>query len=310
MDIQISKLILTHLLENDSYCKKVFPHLKEEYFTEKNEKIVFGKISSYINKYNNIPSKQALAIDIDNDKTLIDVDFKSAMKLLDELGLLKDDKLDEQWLLDETEKHCKERAINIALVESISIYEDKDKKHEIGAIPSLLSDALAVGFDEYIGHNFLEDYNNRFDFYHRIEEKIPFDLEYMNKITKGGLSRKTLAIILGGTGKGKSLAMCHFASNNMMDGKNVLYITLEMSEEKIAERIDANLLDVPLHEIKQMSHTQYEDSINVLRNKANGKLIIKEYPTASASVDHFRHLLNELRMKKKLQTRYYIRGLS
>ena len=297
--MRIEQLVLKHLINNEDYARKTIPFLQKEYFTDSNEQIVFEKIKTFIASYNSIPSREALAIEIDNDKTINDDQFKSCGKVIDELTV--EEAPDLQWLLDRTEKFCQEKAVYNAIMESIQIIDGKDKKSNSGSIPTILSDALSVSFDNHIGHDFLDDADKRYDFYHKVEDKVPFDIDLMNIITKGGLSKKSLNIILAGTGVGKSLAMCHWAANNLTEGKNVLYITLEMAEERIAERIDANLLNVPLDDLGNLSEDLYKKKINRVRKETAGKLIIKEYPTASAGTGHFRHLLNELSMKRNFK---------
>jgi len=297
--MRIEQLVLKHLINNEDYARKTIPFLQKEYFTDSNEQIVFEKIKTFIASYNSIPSREALAIEIDNDKTINDEQFKSCGKVIDELTV--EEAPDLQWLLDRTEKFCQEKAVYNAIMESIQIIDGKDKKSNSGTIPTILSDALSVSFDNHIGHDFLDDADKRYDFYHKVEDKIPFDIDLMNIITKGGLSKKSLNIILAGTGVGKSLAMCHWTANNLTEGKNVLYITLEMAEERIAERIDANLLNVPLDDLGNLSEDLYKKKINRVRKETAGKLIIKEYPTASAGTGHFRHLLNELSMKRNFK---------
>ena len=297
--MRVEQLVLKHLINNEDYARKTIPFLQKEYFTDSNEQIVFEKIKTFIASYNSIPSKEALVIEIDYDKTLNDEQFKSCGKVINELVV--DEAPDLQWLLDRTEKFCQEKAVYNAIMESIQIIDGKDKKSNSGSIPTILSDALSVSFDNHIGHDFLDDADKRYDFYHKVEDKIPFDIDLMNIITKGGLSKKSLNIILAGTGVGKSLAMCHWAANNLTEGKNVLYITLEMAEERIAERIDANLLNVPLDDLGSLSEDLYKKKINRVRKETAGKLIIKEYPTASAGTGHFRHLLNELSMKRNFK---------
>ncbi len=290
-------LILRHLLNDEAFARRTLPYLKPEYFADRVEKTVYQQIDYFIEKYNSLPTKEALTIELDAVSNLTDKEFEECGKYISELDIQQAE--DQDWLLKTTEKFCQEKAVYNAIMESIGIIdsngsEDRDK----GAIPELLSDALAVSFDPNVGHDFIEDASERFDFYHRKEEKVPFDLEYMNKITGGGLPRKTLNVLMAGTGAGKSLAMCHMASANLMDGKNVLYITMEMAEEKIAERIDANLLNVTLDDLKTLSKTMYDKKIARVKGKTTGKLVVKEYPTASAGTGHFRHLLNELKLKK------------
>lgn len=289
--------ILSNLTRDEEYARKVVPFVKPEYFENASERIVYNKISNYMDEYGGIPNVNTLLIELGNDQTLVEADYNSSVELLQSLNG-QDDKHDREWLVDKTEQFCQERAVHNAIMESIHIIQGESKNKSKDAIPSILSDALAVSFDNTVGHDFLNDYEERYDFYHRVEERIPFDLEYMNSITKGGVPRKTLNIILAGTGVGKSLAMCHFAANNLMDGKNVLYITMEMAEEKIAERIDANLMNVPLDELAQLPKDVFDKKIAKIREKTLGRLIVKEYPTAGAHAGHFRHLVNELKIKK------------
>jgi len=294
--------ILKNLIYNDSYVKVVLPFLKKEYFSNNMEKNVFSKISEFILNYENVPTYESLVIELNNSSSLREEELKGSLEILSEIRREKDEKVDKDWLINQTEKFCQERAIHNALLESIQIIDEKTKtSKDKGSIPEILSDALSVSFDNHIGHDYTEDYVNRYDFYHMKEEKIPFDLEFFNKITKGGVSTKTLNIILAGTGAGKSLFMCHHAAACLNQGKNVLYITLEMAEEKIAERIDANLLNVNIDDLYKLSKKEYERKIEGLRVKTNGKLIIKEYPTASASVLHFKSLLNELYLKRRFK---------
>ena len=297
--MRIEQLVLKHLINNEDYARKTIPFLQKDYFNDSTEGLVFEKIKKFIDDYNSIPSREALAIEIDNDKSINDEQFKSCGKIIDELVV--DEAPDVQWLLDKTEKFCQEKAVYNAIMKSIQIIDGKDKKSNSGTIPNILSDALSVSFDNHIGHDFLDDAEERFDFYHKTENKIPFDIELLNTVTKDGLSNKSLNIILAGTGVGKSLAMCHFAAYNLSVGKNVLYITLEMAEEKIAERIDANLLNVALDDLGGLSKSVYQKKIDELRKTTAGKLIIKEYPTASAGTGHFRHLLNELSIKRNFK---------
>tara|TARA_R110000764_G_scaffold72592_4_gene148779 strand:- start:50 stop:1468 length:1419 start_codon:yes stop_codon:yes gene_type:complete len=291
------QLILRHLLNDDNYARRILPYLKPEYFADRIEKTIYEQIDSFIQKYNSLPTKEALVLELDSKSHLTDKEFSDCGEYISSLSV--DQPEDQEWLIKKTEEFCQEKAVYNAIMESISILdatgkEDRDK----GAIPELLSEALSVSFDPNIGHDFVEDADERFDFYHRKEERVPFDLEYMNKITGGGLPRKSLNILMAGTGAGKSLAMCHMGAANLMDGKNVLYITMEMAEEKIAERIDANLLNVTLDNLKSLSKDMYKKKIERVKGKTAGKLIIKEYPTASGGVGHFRHLLNEMKLKK------------
>jgi replicative DNA helicase len=287
--------ILSQLINSESYARKVLPFLKEEYFQTVTDRLLVTKIKQYMDKYNVPPSKEALIIELDNEE-LREVDYNESVSQVERMTV--DEDTNEQWLIDKTEQFCQEKAVYNAIMESIHIIDGKSKDKTKQAIPQVLSEALAVSFDNHIGHDFIEDYQQRFDFYHHKEERVPFDLDYMNRITKGGLPRKSLNIILAGTGVGKSLAMCHFAASNMMEGKNVLYITMEMAEEKIAERIDANLLNVKVDELVNLPKDMYDKKIDDLRQRTPGRLIIKEYPTASAHSGHFRHLINELKMKR------------
>ncbi len=294
----IETTILKNLIHNDEYSRKVLPFINKEYFEDYNEKVIFEEVSKFIVKYNNLPTKETLIIESEKRTDITDDNFK---QVCDYVSTLEDTPSDDQWLLDTTEKWCKDRAIYLALVESIGIADGNNEKKTQDAIPSILSDALAVSFDNQVGHDYLQDYEERYDFYHLTEEKIPFDLEFFNKITKGGLPNKTLNIALAGTGVGKSLFMCHVASNALLQGKNVLYITMEMAEEKIAERIDANLLNVNIQEIPNLPQQIFESKVTKLAQKTQGTLIIKEYPTASAHSGHFKSLLNELALKKSFR---------
>jgi len=291
----IENTIIRNLILNEEYTRKVLPFLKPEYFENTHEKIIFEESAKFIVQYDKCPTQEILTIECEKRKDINDDTFKEVTTYL---GDVKDTHVQEDWLVDSTEKWCKERAIYLALVESISIADGHDIKKGVDAIPSILSDALAVGFDNHVGHDYLEDYEDRYDFYHRKENRIEFDLEFFNKITKGGLPNKTLNIALAGTGVGKSLFMCHVASSALLQGKNVLYITLEMAEEKIAERIDANLLNIPVQQLTDLPRPMFESKVSNLAKKTQGNLIIKEYPTASAHSGHFKGLLNELALKK------------
>ncbi len=290
--------ILKNLIHNDEYSRKVIPFINKEYFEEFHQKIIFEEVCTFIVKYNSLPTKETLIIESEKRTDITDDVFG---KIQDCVGLLDDTPNDLQWLLDTTEKWCKDRAIYLALVESIAIADGNNDKKNQDAIPSILSDALAVSFDNQVGHDYLEDYEERYESYHREEDKIPFDLDYFNKITKGGLPNKTLNVALAGTGVGKSLFMCHMAAATLLQGKNVLYITLEMAEEKIAERIDANLLNVPIQDIVNLPQQIFEKKVTNLSKKTQGSLIIKEYPTASAHSGHFKTLLSELSLKKSFK---------
>jgi len=293
-DISIEKLILGNLIDNDNYVRSALPFIKQDYFVEYEYRVIFDLIENYFTKYNSTPTQSALKIELDS----VDVNDDTYKACIDVINELKGGDVENDWLIEQTEKYCQDKAIYNAIMESIQIIDNKSSMDK-GSIPEILSNALAVSFDTNIGHDFLEDYESRYDFYHQVVERIPFDIDYLNKITRGGIPRKTLNIILAGTGVGKTLMMCHFAASNLMQGKNVLYITLEMAEERIAERIDANLMGVPLNDLETYPRETYDTKIERLRGKTKGKLIVKEYPTASVGSGHFRHLLNELKMKKK-----------
>ena len=296
MELSVERTILGNLVHNDSYVRMTFPFLKSEYFMNNDEQVLFNLIGEHIEKYKNSPSKEVLHIMLNEKENLNEEAYKKVFKLIDEIGATEDDNI--EWLVNTTEKFCQEKAIYNALMDSIHIV-DGDGKKDKGEIPKILTDALSVSFDPSIGHDYFDDSEERFESYHKKESKIEFDLEMFNKITKGGLSRKSLNIVLAGTGVGKSLFMCHCAAANLSAGKNVLYITLEMAEEKIAERIDANLLDVSMEDIAGLTKERYLHKVERVRSKTIGKLVVKEYPTAVAHVGHFRHLLNELSLKKK-----------
>ena len=284
----IERTALTQLVTNEEYARKVLPFLKGDYFSDKTERTIFEEISKFVDKYNKIPTQTSLEIEVQSRKDLNETDYS---KVVDVIKTLKPTDVDFDWLVDTTEKFCKDKAVYNAIVEGISIIDGKDKKRDADAIPSILTDALAVGFDNRVGHDYLLDYDDRFEFYHKIEEKIPFDLEFFNKVTKGGLPPKTLNIALAGTGVGKSLFMCHVAANCLSQGRNVLYITLEMAEERIAERIDANLMNISIDDLHELPKQMFDDKINKIIKKTSGKLIVKEYPTASAHTAHFRGLI-------------------
>jgi len=298
---RLEQTILKNLIYNESFTRKVIPFLRPDYFSDDTEKVIFKEIFEFTNKYKNLPSHEALVINLTESKSLTEPQVQSAVRLLSDIKDTKDDKVELAWLTEQTEKFCQDRAIYNAIMESVGILDDKQAKRSKGEIPKLLSDALGVSFDSNIGHDYINDFDDRYDFYHRVESRIRFDLDIFNKITKGGLPVKTLNIALAGTGVGKSLFMCHVAGSCLSQGHNVLYITLEMAEEKIAERIDANLLNVDFNELHTMSKDDYERKFQALRTKTHGKLIIKEYPTASASALHFRALLNELALKKSFK---------
>jgi archaellum biogenesis ATPase FlaH len=289
------------LIFNEAYARKILPFIKLEYFSDSTEKNVFTEIDEHINHYKHLPTYESLVINFTESKKLTEEQVRGAIELIREINASKDEPTDTEWLTDQTEKFCQDKAIYNAIMESVRILDDKIDKQAKGSIPKLLSDALGVSFDSSVGHDYIDDYSSRFDFYHRHETKIPFDLDIFNKITKGGIPNKTLNIALAGTGVGKSLFMCHVAASAMSQGLNVLYITLEMAEEKIAERIDANLLNIDISDLHTMSKTDYDRKFTALCSKTQGKLIIKEYPTASASAMHFRALLNELQLKKSFK---------
>lgn len=288
-------VILKNLVKEDVFARKVLPFINDDYFAERDERYVYEQIREYFHKYNSIPTIEALGIELEKS-VMNDADYKLTKVILDKLSKQTED-TPLEWLVEETEKWCKDRAVYNAVMDSIEILDEKSKRSQ-GEIPDLLKEALSVSFDTNIGHDFLLDSDARYDFYHTEETKLPFDLDYFNKITKGGLPNKTLNIALAGTGVGKTLFMGHVAANCLMMGKNVLYITMEMAEERIAERIDSNLLNIPIRELTELPKTMYDKKIERLREKTKGKLIIKEYPTASAHVGHFRHLLQELNLKK------------
>ena len=296
MNLEVT--ILNNLISNEEFTRKVLPFLKSDYFTVRSYKIIFAEIHEYIANYNALPSLNALSIECQERTDLSESQFKDIMEVLSGLS---NEKAELDWIIDSTEKWCQERAIYLSLMESVKIADGQDEKRDKGAIPQILSDALGVSFDQNVGHDYLQNYEERYDFYHKTEEKIPFDLEFFNKITKGGLPNKTLNVALAGTGVGKSLFMCHVTSSCLLQGKNVLYITMEMAEEKIAERIDANLLNVPIQKLHDLPRAMYENKISALSKKTQGKLIIKEYPTASAHVGHFKALLNELELKRNIK---------
>tara|TARA_R100000234_G_scaffold115333_1_gene91230 strand:+ start:2252 stop:3622 length:1371 start_codon:yes stop_codon:yes gene_type:complete len=293
--MKIETKILSHLVYDEKYLRKVLPFIKDVYFEVLTEKIIFQEIQQYMNNYDGLPSANILQIEVEKRKDISEEIFKESVDLIQSF---REEKVDQEWLLDTTEKWCKERAIYLALMESVKLADGRDKTKNREAIPSILSEALGVSFDDHIGHDYLQDAEERFEFYHKKEDKIPFDLDLFNKITKGGLPNKTLNVALAGTGVGKSLFMCHCASSCLSQGKNVLYITLEMAEEKIAERIDANLLGVNIKELTDLPKSLFETKIGKVAKKTQGTLIIKEYPTASAHAGHFKSLLSELSIKK------------
>lgn len=298
--MKIETVILKNLTCNEEFTRKILPYLTEELFQDKSHKLVFQEIHTYISKYNTLPNKSILKVAFDSKTNLNEGDFQNANELVDLITQDAEASKDNHWLVDQTEKFCQEQSLYNATLQAIQIMDGRDKTHDKGMIPKLLSDALAVSFDPNIGHDYLENAEQRYDYYHRVEERIPFDLEMFNKITKGGLPRKTLNVILAGVNVGKSLALCHVAAAALAQNKSVIYITLEMAEAEIAKRIDANLLDIDIDVIDAMSKQEYIKRADTLKKHlTKGKLIIKEYPTASAGSNHFKALLNECRLKKK-----------
>ena len=298
MSQTIERTALTQLVTNEQYARKVLPFMKGDYFSDKTERTVFEEITKFVDKYNKIPTQTSLEIEVSSRKDLNEEEFKKVVAVI---KTLESTDVDFDWLVNTTEQFCKDKAVYNAIVEGISIIDGKDKHRGPDAIPNILTDALAVGFDNRVGHDYLVDADDRFDFYHTVEEKIPFDLEFFNRITKGGLPPKTLNIALAGTGVGKSLFMCHMAANCLSMGKNVLYITLEMAEERIAERIDANLMNISMEDLHDLPKQMYDNKIAKIIKSTSGKLIVKEYPTASAHTGHFRGLIKELAIKKSLK---------
>jgi replicative DNA helicase len=293
-------VILKNLVLNEDYARKVVPFLQDEYFHDKSEKTVFNIVSKFLLKYNNIPTKDAVLISLGDDKTLGESEFKKCVAISDEM-YKEGEKSDTEWLVEHTEKFCKEKAIYNGIMASIGIIEGKDKEQTQNAIPEIMSKALSVSFDTRVGHDFFEDVDERYEYYHRVEERVPFDLEMFNLITGGGVRKKTLNVVMAASGVGKSAFLCHHAAACLTQNLNVLYITLEMSEEEIAKRIDANLLDTDIHVLEKMPLAMYENKVNNLKKTCRGKLIIKEYPTAAANVTHFRNLMEELKIKKKFK---------
>ena len=295
---RIERTALKNLIHNEEYCRKVLPFIKEEYFTDRLEKLLFTEIYNFVNKYNNLPTKESLSIEINTNKTINEDEYT---KITDILSTLNPEPINLDWLVETTEKFCKDRAIHNAILGGIQILDGKDNRHTPEYLPELLSDALSVSFDQKVGHDYLLESKERFDFYRKKEERLELDLDFFNKITRGGIPSKTLNICLAGTGVGKTMFMTHLASSILLQGKNVLYITLEMAEERIAERIDANLFDVTMDDLHDMPKQLYDNKLDKLNSKTNGKLIIKEYPTASAHSGHFRALMNELALKKSFK---------
>ena len=299
MHTTIEKTILANLIHNEQYTRKVLPFIKGDYFSDRTERAVFEEIQKFVDKYNALPNQNALEVELDSRKDLNEGDYKRVISVVKELQ--KDDNVIFDWLVETTEDFCKDKAVYNAIVDGINIIEGKDRNRDVGSIPSILTDALAVGFDNHVGHDYLLDAESRFQYYHTVEEKIPFDLDFFNRITKGGLPPKTLNIALAGTGVGKSLFMCHVAANCLSQGRNVLYITLEMAEERIAERIDANLMNISMEDLHDLPKQMFDNQIEKIIKSTSGKLIVKEYPTASANSAHFRGLIKELAVKKSFK---------
>jgi len=284
------------LLNNEKYSRKVLPFLKTEYFERKEQQVIFDEIYKFIDKYNNLPSREAIHIELEKRNDLNEETWKNTEKILSSLAV---EDVDQGWLVDTTERYCKDRALHLAVLQGIHIINGDDKNLNTDSLPDILSNALSVSFDNSVGHDYIHDATNRFEFYHKKEQRIPFDLSYFNQITNGGLPNKTLNICLAGTGVGKSLFMCHQAANCLLQGKNVLYITLEMAEERIAERIDANLMDLTIDELHELPKQSFDDAVGKIKKKTKGTLVIKEYPTATAHSGHFKGLLKELALKRE-----------
>ena len=295
---RIERTALSNLIHNEEYTRKVLPFIKEEYFADRLEGLLFSEIYKFVEKYNSLPTKEALSIEINSNKSVNEDEYK---KITDILSTLDKEPVNTEWLLETTEKFCKDRAIHNAILGGIQILDGKDKEHTPEYLPELLSGALSVSFDQKVGHDYLLETKERYDFYKKKEERLELDLDFFNKITRGGIPSKTLNICLAGTGVGKTMFMTHLASSVLLQGKNVLYITMEMAEERIAERVDANLLNVGMSDLEELPYKMYETKINKLQKKTTGQLIVKEYPTASASVAHFKNLLSELAMKKSFK---------
>ena len=298
MNTKIETVILQNLATDDDFMRQVIPFLKRDYFLDNNEKIVFDKISKFVDDYNTVPTKEALIIACQNDKGLNEDQYKEVVELI---GGLESTEHNRDWLYKETEKFCKDKAVYNAILSSVAIIDGRDKNRSEDGIPALLQEALGVCFDKNVGHDYLANADKRYEFYHRVESRIPFDLDFFNKITNGGMPNKTLNVVLAGTGVGKSLFMCHVAASVLAQGKNVLYITLEMAEERIAERIDANLMNITMDQLKDLPKTIFDTRIEKIKNKTEGNLIIKEYPTTGAHVGHFKALLNELQLKRQFK---------
>jgi replicative DNA helicase len=297
--MNLEKTILTNLLRNEDYTRKVLPFIKSDYFSAEEDRILYTEINNFILKYNRIPDRVAIAIEINNLRNIKDDQVKSIAAFLESLRNAPD--TNQQWLIDSTEKFCQDKALYHAIMKSIEIMNNKNGSLTTGAIPTILSDALAVSFDPNVGHDYLQDFEDRYEYYHLVQEKMPFDLDFFNKITKGGLPKKTLNIALAGTGVGKSLFMCHVAASCLSMGKNVLYITLELAEEEVAKRIDANLMNITFDDLMALPKDMYMKKAETLKSKTNGTLIVKEYPTAGAGSMHFKSLLNELNLKKSFK---------
>ena len=295
---RIERTALRNLIHNEEYSRKVLPFIKEDYFSDRLERLLFKEIYRFITKFNALPTKEALSIEINDSKDITEDEYK---KITDIIATLNPEKINLEWLVETTEKFCKDRAIHNAILSGIQIIDGKDKKHTPEYLPEMLSDALSVSFDQKVGHDYLLETKERFDFYKKKEERLELDLEYFNKITRGGIPSKTLNICLAGTGVGKTMFMTHLASSILLQNKNVLYITMEMAEERIAERIDANLLNVGMSDLEELPYQMYETKINKLQSKTTGQLIIKEYPTATAHTGHFKNLISELALKKSFK---------
>ena len=298
MQVNIEQTILRNILTDEKYMRKVLPFIKPDYF-QGVYRSLFKEAGKYVSKYNILPTSETLTIELQESTGMSDEQFQMAMDIIPQL--YTGEEIDGDWLLDNTEKWCQDRAIHIAIMESISIIDGKHESMTKNALPDLLTKALGVSFDNSVGHDYVDDFESRYDFYHTEEDRIPFDLDYFNKITKGGVPRKTLNIALAGTGVGKSLFMCHVAAGALVEGRNVLYITMEMAEERIAERIDANLLNTPIDQLSNMSREMFKNKVEDIARKTAGKLIVKEYPTGSAHAGHFRALLNELKLKRQFE---------
>lgn len=295
----IENTVVSNLVYNEDYFRKVYPYIKKDYFEDGNLQKIFDAYSEYVEEYREPPSVEVLKLVIDKRKDLNEDSYKNVMASLDQLKV--DEQTDFDWLVSETEKFCQDRDLFNAIRKAILVVDGTESTLGKDALPGLLQDSLSISFDTSVGHDFLEDYEARYDFYHKKEERIPFDIDLLNKITKGGLPRKSMTVLLATTGGGKSLVKCHMAANALLAGKNVLYITMEMAEERISERIDANLLDVTIDEVSEMPRDVYNKRLERIKGKSTGKLVVKEYPTGSAHVGHFRHLLTELRMKRNFK---------